>query len=114
MNLLLAVLELEQMRSGQVYSFLLYSFSLKVSCEGEALIFCISTNTLKLGNKSKVDSSSSDREEAVRLLLLVWFHILYLGVDLKMFVLLVSSICPHAQIRQSVGSGQVQMPVLYC
>lgn len=62
MNLLLAVLELEQMRSGQVYSFFLYSFSLKVSCEGEALIFCVSINTLKLGDRNKVDSSSSDRE----------------------------------------------------
>lgn len=62
MNLLHAVLELGQMRSAHIYCFLLYSFSLKVSCEDQALIFCTSRNTLKLGDKNKVDSSISDRE----------------------------------------------------
>jgi len=54
------------MRSARLYSFLLYSFSLKVSCEGQALIFCISRNTLKLGDKNKTDSNSSDRERGCK------------------------------------------------
>lgn len=83
---------LGQIRSAHLYSFLLYSFSLKVSCEGH-FIFCISRTTLKLDGKNKVDSLTVQIEkEAVRLLflLLVCFHRQQLEVGLKMFILLVS------------------------
>lgn len=80
MNIFLAILELGQMRSAHIYCFLLYSSSLKVSCEGYALIFCIS---LKLGDKNKVDSTISDKRRRLKDFCFFWqFGFIYCSLEI--------------------------------